>query len=79
VVVSAVVGAVLGALAASLGDIYFFACRDAPIHQRSPGGGFEPVACPAPDVLLVLAWGVPIGLAVGLVVGLVLSKRLRPN
>ena len=67
-IVSGLLGAILGAAVAYIGATFIFVCRGS-------GDPFRFVLCPEPNVPLALMWGVPIGLAVGLIAGSVLSRR----
>jgi hypothetical protein len=71
-VISGLVGAMLGAVVASIGTTVIFVCR-VPVNQ------YGSIMCPEPDVPLALMWGIPIGLAGGLIAGFVLSRRLSSN
>jgi len=72
-VVSSLVGAILGAIVASVGATYVFVCR--PVSFTTSDGGVYFADCASPNIALAIAWGVPLGLAVGLVIGLILSRR----
>ena len=78
VLLTSVVGALLGGLLAYIGATRVFVCD-------STGGllvddGFYEVLCAPPNGLLAVIWGIPIGLGFGLIVGLILVRsRRRPN
>lgn len=65
-VVSCLLGAVLGAAVAWIGATRIFTCVE-PAFEAVCAGGYP---------ILALVWGVAIGSTIGLVAGFVLSKRL---
>jgi hypothetical protein len=71
--VSSLVGAILGAIVAYIGAHHVFPCR--PVSFTTSDGGVYFADCASPNTALALSWGVPLGLAVGLVIGLILSRR----
>lgn len=68
-IVSSLLGAILGATVAYIGATRIFTCAEPTFASVCAGG---------PPILPV-AWGVTIGLVVGLLVGLVISRRFVSN
>lgn len=68
-VVSGLLGAIIGATAAYIGATRIFTCRE-PVFEAVCAGG---------PPILALAWGVSIGLVGGLIAGLMLWKRPNPR
>jgi hypothetical protein len=69
VLISGVVGAILGALVAFVGTTELFVCRET--------SGFGSAVCASENGILAVMWGVPIGLVVGLAIGLAITRSRR--
>jgi hypothetical protein len=68
-VLSAILGAIIGVAFAYVGATRIFTCREP---------AFEAVCAGGPPIL-ALAWGVSVGLVGGLIAGLALSRRANPH